>query len=161
MERTRHGRVAYSHPVKKQTFHCLIVLREVLYYFALEIGSECGFSRAVAVKFCYFRLIWVLKCQPKEFTRKLFQELRILLIMAKAGCELTKRKARKIPYKRPSNWARHSHGFFISWYMILVYSRRSTQSAGRHTVGKYIPSWKWYPYLYPPPTPALAVDYLC
>ena len=75
-----------------------IVLREVLYYFALKIGSKCCFSRAVAVKFCYFRFIWELTCQPKELTRKLFRELTIRLIMAKAGCKLTRRKAKKMPY---------------------------------------------------------------
>ena len=76
----------------------LIVLREVLYYFALEIGSNCWFSRAVAVKLCYLRFIWELICQPKELTRKLFRELRIRLITAKAGCKLTRRKAKKMPY---------------------------------------------------------------
>ena len=45
---------------------------------------------------------------------KSFRGLSILQMTVKDGCELTSRKTKKKPWKRPSSLARYSHGYLIS-----------------------------------------------
>ena len=69
-DKDRLGKVTKSHLLKENLFHCSsrsIALFHGSTLCARVCGSKFGFSQVAAVKFCFFRFIWLIMSAKRTY----------------------------------------------------------------------------------------------